>query len=211
MTLPRFYPIIDTGAATRRGIDSVKLATILLRAGARIIQFRHKAHFDRTAFHQAATIAEICRAAEAQFVINDRADVAMILDADVHVGQDDLPAETARQLVGRERRVGLSTHNQAQLEASHSEPVDYIAFGPIYGTASKDNPDPVVGVAELARVRAMSNRPVVAIGGITRQNAKAAWDAGADSVAIIGDLLPENCSEDALRIRAEEWIELSRK
>ena len=211
MSLPKFYPIIDTAAVERRGTNAVTVARALLAAGARIMQFRHKAHFDRGAFTTAATIAELCRDAGSQFVMNDRADIAMLLEADLHIGQDDLPAPAARRLVGRERRLGLSTHNQNQLEASGSEPVDYIALGPIFGTVSKDNPDPIVGVDELARLRALASRPLVAIGGVTRANAEAAWNAGADSVAVIGDLLPEDCSESALRKRAEEWIELSRK
>jgi thiamine-phosphate pyrophosphorylase len=210
VSVPKFYPIIDTLAVSRRGTDPVTVADVLLSAGARIVQFRHKAHFDRNAFTAAAKISELCRDAGAQFVMNDRADIAMLLDADLHIGQDDLPPPAARRLVGRERRLGLSTHNQNQLAAAESEPIDYVALGPIFGTVSKDNPDPIVGLFELARLRSLTPKPVVAIGGVTRANAVAAWNAGADSVAVIGDLLPEDCSKDALRQRAEEWIELSR-
>jgi thiamine-phosphate pyrophosphorylase len=101
--------------------------------------------------------------------------------------------------------LGFSTHNEAQLRAAASEPVDYLALGPIFGTSTKLNPDPVVGVDELRRLRALTTRPLVAIGGITRANALSVLDAGADSVAVIGDLFPDDGN---IRGRVEQWISL---
>jgi thiamine-phosphate pyrophosphorylase len=138
-------------------------------------------------------------------VVNDRADVAKLLDAGLHVGQDDLPPGDARRLLGPAAMLGYSTHNLRQFEAALAEPVDYLAIGPVFATASKQNPDPVVGLDELRKCRALSPRPLVAIGGITRDSVAAVLAAGADSVAIIGDLLPETCTHANLRRRMGEW------
>lgn len=132
--------------------------------------------------------------------MNDRADVAKLLDAALHLGQDDLPPSAARRIVGERGAIGFSTHNEAQLRAGDREPVDYLAIGPIFGTSSKENPDPVVGLDELRRLRAFTEKPLVAIGGITRANALSVFEAGADSVAVIGDLYPDP------RTQAEEWL-----
>jgi thiamine-phosphate pyrophosphorylase len=102
--------------------------------------------------------------------------------------------------------IGLSTHNQEQLRAGDRQAVDYLAIGPIFQTGSKQNPDPVVGANALRTLRALTQKPLVAIGGITRGNASAVFDAGADSVAIIGDLCPEPLTRSALRSRVEEWL-----
>lgn len=208
MPLPAFYPILDTELCGRRGLDLVPAAEAILDKGARILQLRNKTFFSRDVFAAAQRIAALCAAAGAQFVINDRADIAMLLDAGLHVGQDDLPPDAARRLIGPARLLGFSTHNETQLRAALREPVDYIAFGPIFGTASKRNPDPVVGVDELRRLRALSGKPVVAIGGITRANARQVIDAGADSVAIIAALLPEQCTLEALGAGTSEWMRL---
>jgi thiamine-phosphate pyrophosphorylase len=208
MGLPRLYPILDTGVLARRSCDAITAAEAMLAAGARILQFRHKGHYSRQVFGEAEKVAELCRRAGALFVIDDRADVAMLLDAGLHVGQDDLPPQDARRLVGPGRLLGFSTHNEAQLRAAASEPADYIAVGPIFGTTSKEKPDPVVGVEELRRLRALETRPLVAIGGITRENALAVLEAGADSVAVIGDLLPAECNLESMRERMEQWQNL---
>lgn len=146
----------------------------------------------------------------ALFVINDRADVAMLLDAAVHLGQDDLPPTAARRIMAQESIIGFSTHNEAQLRAGDQEPVDYLAIGPIFATGSKQNPDPVVGLEELRRLRALTKKPLVAIGGITRATASSVLQAGADMVAVIGDLYPEPCTKSALRARTEEWVSICR-
>jgi thiamine-phosphate pyrophosphorylase len=208
MGLPRLYPILDTGMLAERSCDVIAAAEGMLAGGARILQFRHKGHYSRQVFGEAEKVSELCRRAGALFVIDDRADIAMLLDAGVHVGQDDLPPRDARRLVGSGRLLGFSTHNEAQVRAAASEPVDYVAIGPIFETSSKEKPDPVVGVEELRRLRALETRPLVAIGGITRENVLAVLDAGADSVAVIGGLLPAECNFESMRKRTEQWQNL---
>ncbi len=205
MRLKSFYPILDTEAVTRRGIDAVMAAEQILKAGAGLLQFRHKGFFSRAVFFQARQIAEMCREAGAQFVMNDRADIARLLDAALHLGQDDLSPRDARLVLKESAAIGFSTHNEIQFRAAEDLPVDYLAFGPIFGTSSKLNPDPVAGLDELRRLRPLTGRPVVAIGGITRENARAVIEAGADSVAVIGDLFPKDGN---IRDRVEEWISL---
>jgi thiamine-phosphate pyrophosphorylase len=203
MQLRSFYPILDTEILARRRIDPLAAAEQILEAGARLLQFRHKGFFSSEVFDQARQIAAMCRGADAQLVINDRADVARLLDAGLHLGQDDLSPTDARRVLGDGALVGFSTHNESQLRAAGDEPADYLAIGPIFGTASKVNPDPVVGLDELRRLRGLTDRPLVAIGGITRANARNVIDAGADSVAVIGDLFPEDRD---IRRRVEEWL-----
>jgi thiamine-phosphate pyrophosphorylase len=204
MRLHPFYPILDTQTVARRGIDLVAAAAAILEAGARILQFRHKGFFSRDVFRQAGEIGALCRQAGALFVVNDRADIARLLNAGLHLGQDDLAPVDARRVLG-DAIIGFSTHNEEQLLAATDQPVDYLACGPIFGTSSKLNPDPVVGVDGLRRLRPWTARPMVAIGGITRANAKSVIEAGADSVAVIGDLFPEDGN---IRGRVEEWISL---
>jgi thiamine-phosphate pyrophosphorylase len=187
---PGFYPIVG----------GVEAAAAVLEAGARIVQFRYKQFFSREVFETARRIADLCRSAGAQFVINDRADIAMMLGAGLHLGQDDLPPSEARRIMPAGSLIGFSTHSEAHLRAADREPVDYLAFGPIFATASKENPDPVVGVDQLRRLRALTKKPLIAIGGITRQNARSVFEAGADSVAVISDLYPDT------RARAEGWL-----
>jgi thiamine-phosphate pyrophosphorylase len=193
MKLPAFYPIID----------SVPAAEALLEAGARILQFRYKGFFSRSVFEDASRIAELCRRAGALFVVNDRADIAILLNAGLHLGQDDLAPSDARRIMPAGSIIGFSTHNEQQLRAADAEPVDYLAIGPIFATGSKQNPDPVVGVDRLRTLRQLTQKPLVAIGGITRESAPQVFEAGADSVAVIGDLLPN------VRSRAAEWIAIS--
>jgi thiamine-phosphate pyrophosphorylase len=133
-------------------------------------------------------------------VVNDRADLARLVGAGVHLGQQDLRPSEVRPMVGARTLIGFSTHNQSQLRAAAEEPADYLALGPVFGTATKENPDPVVGVEGLRRWRPHAPRPLVAIGGITRANAAEVFAAGADSVAVISDLFPD------VRARAEEWL-----
>jgi thiamine-phosphate pyrophosphorylase len=210
MTLPRVYPIVDAQSLEARACDPETAARAWLDGGARILQFRHKRQWTRPVFEQAEQIAAACRERGAVFVINDRADMAKLLGAGLHVGQNDLAPGDARRLLGAEAFLGYSTHNPQQVNAAAAEPVSYIAFGPVFSTASKENPDPVVGLDELRACRARCDRPLVAIGGITRQNAAAVFAAGADSVAVISDLLPEDCASANLRRRMEEWQQLAR-
>lgn len=210
MAFPRIYPILDTEAMARRSCPVETAAEAMLEGGARILQFRHKGHFSRAVFEQAERVADLCRQAGALFIIDDRADIALLLDAGLHVGQDDLPPGEARRLLGPNRLLGFSTHNAAQFAAALREPVDYLAFGPIFPTFTKQSPDPVVGLGELRRLRAQTDRPLVAIGGICRATALEVLEAGADSVAVIHDLLPATCTFETLRARMEEWQQLAR-
>jgi thiamine-phosphate pyrophosphorylase len=209
MGCPRIYPILDTQSLVARGCEPETAAGAWLDGGARILQFRHKGQWTRPVFEQAERVAGECRERSAIFIVNDRADVARLLGVGLHVGQDDLAPADARKLIGAEPLLGYSTHNPHQLDAASAEPVDYVAIGPIFATASKRNADPVVGLDELRKCRARCVRPLVAIGGITRETARAVFAAGADSIAVIGDLIPENCTSAELRRRMEEWQQLA--
>jgi len=208
MQLPRLYPILDTGVLSGRNIDPIAAAGAMLAGGALILQFRHKGHFSRRVFEQAEAVADLCRSAGALYVVDDRADMAVLLDAGLHLGQDDLSPRDARRVIGPDRPLGFSTHDEAQLRAAAAEPADYVALGPVFSTASKEKPDSVIGVEELRRLRGIETRPLVAIGGITRANALGVLDAGADSVAVIGDLIPAECTIESIRARMEQWQNL---
>jgi thiamine-phosphate pyrophosphorylase len=203
--LPRVYPILDTESLHRCGVSLATAAAAFLEGGAGILQIRHKGHWSREIFVEAQQVAKLCRECGAELIVDDRADFAILLDAGLHVGQDDLSPRDARKLIGSTATLGFSSHNMAQLVAAGGEPVDYVAIGPVFATVSKRNPDPVVGVEEIRRCRSLIEKPLVAIGGITLQNAADAWAAGADSVAIIGALLPEPVTVHGLRARMEEW------
>jgi thiamine-phosphate pyrophosphorylase len=204
------YPILDSDTLHARGCPVIDAARALLEAGAEILQYRHKEYWSRDIVAEAERVANLCRDHGALFIVNDRADYAKLLGAGLHLGQNDLPPRAARNLLGPEAVIGYSTHNAKQLAAAASEPVDYIALGPIFGTLSKRNPEPVVGVGNLQAWRALAPQPLVAIGGITRANAPSAWQAGADTVAVIGDLFPAMCDPDSIRERMGEWLRLKR-
>jgi thiamine-phosphate pyrophosphorylase len=206
MTLPPFYPVLDTGLFASRGLTAVESAEAILEAGARILQFRHKQYFSRSVFEEAEHIAGLCRAAGALFVMNDRADFAALLGAALHLGQDDLAPADARKIMPPGAIIGFSTHNERQFRDGDFQPADYLAIGPIFTTSSKQNPDPVVGPDQLRSLRPITRKPLVAVGGITRDSARAVLDAGADSLAVIGDLYPQPLTKPALRKRAEEWL-----
>jgi thiamine-phosphate pyrophosphorylase len=211
MRLPRVYPILDTASLESRGIAPLTAAAAFLEGGAKILQLRHKGHWSRDLFATAQDIARLCREAGVDFIVNDRADFAMLLNAGLHVGQDDLAPRDARKLLGRDPTLGFSSHNVNQLTAAGGEPVDYVALGPIFRTASKDKPDPIVGIDQIVHCRPLLEQPLVAIGGITLENAIDVWRAGADSVAIIAALLPDSphpASPQSLRQRMEEWQRL---
>lgn len=191
---------------TVSGLPPVAAAEAILEAGARILQFRHKGFFSRDVFIEAEKVSMICRHAGALFVMNDRADIAMLLDAALHLGQDDLAPADARRIMPPGRVIGFSTHNADQLQAGDREPVDYVAIGPIFATASKLKPDPVVGIERLRALRPLTRKPLVAIGGITLETAPSVFEAGADSVAIISGLYRQPLTKASLRARAEEWL-----
>jgi thiamine-phosphate pyrophosphorylase len=202
LKLPRLYPILDTGLLLSRRCGLEAAAGAMIDAGAGILQIRHKGHWTRDTFDAARSIARLCERARIPLIINDRADIAMLLGAGLHVGQDDLPPAEARRLIGAGAILGYSTHNAEQLQAAASEPASYLALGPMFATRSKENPDPVVGVARLSEWRRLTERPLVAIGGITRASVNLVLEAGADSVAVIGDLIPE---DGAIGRRMDDW------
>jgi thiamine-phosphate pyrophosphorylase len=212
MRLPRVYPILDTESLVRHRIPLETAAASFLEGGAGILQIRHKQHWSRAVYDSARTVARLCREAGAHLIVNDRADFAMLLEAGLHLGQDDLSPRDARRLMGSEATIGFSSHNSAQLCAAGGEPVDYVAIGPVFATASKRQADPVVGIEEVRRSRSLLDKPLVAIGGITLANALDVLRAGADSLAVIAGLIP---AEDgaptarSLRQRMEQWQQLA--
>ncbi len=207
--LPRFYPIVDTALLERRGLDAERVAALLIEEGAGILQIRHKGALTRQAFERMGRIRTRCATGGTLCIINDRADVAALLGAGLHLGQDDLPPELARR-VAPAALMGLSTHNELQAARGAREPVDYLAIGPVFATATKENPDPVVGLDGVKRVRALTHLPLVAIGGITVETAVGVLEAGADSVAVIGDLTPEGLSENIVRERIRLWLQATK-
>jgi thiamine-phosphate pyrophosphorylase len=208
LKLPRLYPVLDTASLEARAFPVTRAAAAFLEGGAGILQLRHKQQWTRSVFAAAREIAGLCREAGALFIVDDRADIAMLLEAGVHVGQDDLPPRDTRRIMGSGAVIGFSSHNATQVCAAGGEPVDYLAFGPVFATASKRNPDPVTGIEAIKECRTLMEKPLVAIGGITRQTARAVLAAGADSVAVIGDLLPAELTSLSLRQRMEEWQRL---
>jgi thiamine-phosphate pyrophosphorylase len=209
-SLPRFYPILDTAAISARGALVFDVAQALLNTGVAILQYRHKDDWKQQHFDEAAHIAEKCRAANARLVINDRADFAHLLNAAVHIGQDDLPVKAARLVVGPEAVIGRSTHNRQQFVWASEEAADYVALGPIFQTGSKLNPDPLVGIEKLKNMRPLSAKPVVAIGGISLHNVASVLEAGADSVAVISACLPDRCTQHAVSDLAKRWLQACR-
>lgn len=203
MTLPRLYPILSTDALEKLNIDFEQASAGMLEAGIKILQLRHKGHWSARMFAQAEWLQKQCQQADVQFVVNDRADIASILGAALHIGQDDLYPADARFVIGPDLLLGYSTHNEEQFMAADREPVNYLALGPIFETSSKENPDPTVGCPELARLRPLTSKPVVAIGGIHLQNVAQVFEAGADSVAIISGLLSD---PNHIRQTTELWL-----
>lgn len=162
----------------------------LLAAGVRLLQYRDKQAGARELLEKSRAIADLVRPRNALFFVNDRPDVAYLAGADgVHVGQHDLHCEQARAVIGSEKFVGVSTHNLEQFAAAAATSADYIAVGPIFETRTKANPDPVVGAELVRRARALTDKPIVAIGGITLERSAEIIAAGADSVAVISDIL----------------------
>ena len=210
MRIPVLYPILDADslvAASGSAMQAVcQHALALAEAGCTVMQYRAKRLAVREVLAQARELRRILPGVT--LIMNDRADLCLAAGFDgVHVGQDDLSPEAARSVVGAEAIVGLSTHTPEQMREALTKPVDYLATGPVFTTGSKVNPDPLVGlsgVSEARRLRDESGRalPLVAIGGITRANAEAVLKAGADAVAVIGDLLvsPRESAREFLRL-----------
>jgi thiamine-phosphate pyrophosphorylase len=186
LSIPRLYPITD---ARLTGLSHAEQIERLAEGGATFIQLREKLAAPREFYKSALEAMKVARRLGVQIIINDRVDIAMAVAADgVHLGQDDLPPERVRALVGQSRIIGFSTHNLKQALEADSTSVDYIAIGPVFQTLTKENPDPVVGLEALGEIKHRISKPLVAIGGITLDRAQETIVAGADSLAIISDL-----------------------
>jgi thiamine-phosphate pyrophosphorylase len=187
LVLPPLYVILD---ATLLKNSPQNCAQELAAAGVRLLQYRNKSAPAKELLETSRELVVSLKSSHTALIVNDRPDVAALAGAKgVHVGQDDLGAEQVRALVGGEMWVGVSTHNLQQFRRAAATSTDYIAIGPIFATTSKANPDPVVGLEMIREVRALTEKPIVAIGGITLDRAKSVIDAGADSVAVISDIL----------------------
>jgi thiamine-phosphate pyrophosphorylase len=207
MKLPlRLYPILDRSCFPNSG-SLLRAAEALVAAGCTLIQYRNKFGSARQMLDEARELR--ARLGEGiQLIMNDRADLCLAAGFDgLHVGQDDLSPASARRIIGTEfqgkaRWLGVSTHNPEQLALADQTSADYLAIGPVFVTSSKANPDPVVGLEGVRRARELTRKPLVAIGGITRANARSVIESGADAVAVISDLLrdPRNSAEEFLRI-----------
>ena len=206
----RVYPITDTQIS---GLSHAEQVSLLADGGATFVQLREKdlAPFDF--YNEAKAALSVARKRGVTLIINDRVDIALAVGAaGVHLGQDDLPPEAARKLLGDDAVIGYSTHSVEQAIAAAVLPVDYIALGPIFETGTKANPDPVVGLEGLRAVRkAIGDVSLVAIGGITGANAAAVIDAGADSVAVISALLSGGRAVISDRFRTLDHLLSSRQ
>jgi thiamine-phosphate pyrophosphorylase len=207
ISLPRLYAILDSSCFSTSE-DFYFAAEELVAAGVTLIQYRNKSGDAQVMLAQARELRRRPRAGAPaphglRLIMNDRSDLCLAAEFDgVHVGQDDLSPEAARKIIGAERWLGVSTHTAQQVTEADQTSADYIAIGPVFSTGSKSNPHPVVGLAGLRQARALTRKPLVAIGGITRENCRSVIDAGADSVAVISDLIrePRKSAEEFLRI-----------
>jgi thiamine-phosphate pyrophosphorylase len=190
LDLPALYPILDAGVLLRAGLSIEDFARQLHAAGIRFLQYRDKDAADELFLERAAMLRGIFLPSDSCLIVNDR--VPLVLPAafdGVHIGQEDLSPAKARGLLGSQMIVGVSTHCESQLLAATGSPVDYVAIGPVFATSSKSVPDPVVGLEGVRAARAITAKLLVAIGGITHANGASVIEAGADSVAVISDLV----------------------
>ena len=207
LVFPPLYAIIDPTLLT---ISELALAETLAGSGVELIQYRDKTASSRRYFEISRQLSKVLGPRGVRLIVNDRADIALLAGAGgVHVGQEDLGVEDARAICGgfdgNDRWVGVSTHTLAQLAAADRTSADYIAFGPVFTTATKKNPDPVVGTELLREARRMTKKPLVAIGGITLERAAEVYRAGADSLAVIRDLI---CAPNP-GARAREYLDVA--
>jgi thiamine-phosphate pyrophosphorylase len=199
--LSRLYTILDTRLLPDAGA-LYTVAEELISSGVTLIQYRNKSGNAPQMLDHARELKRRI-GTKAKLIMNDRADLCLAAEFDgVHVGQDDLMPESVRKIIGSNRLLGVSTHNPEQLLEADQTSADYLAIGPVFSTSSKANPDPVVGLEGVRRARQLTRKPLVAIGGITRANAASVIEAGADSVAVISDLLrdPRKSAEEFFRI-----------
>ncbi len=210
---PRLYPILDTaflppgGAPREQRLRGWTLD--LLAAGVTLLQYRNKCGSEAEVIADARILRAAAPAGACVLILNDYPALAVDSAFDgAHLGQEDMPAGLARQNLGPDRILGLSTHNVDQLVAAELTSADYLAVGPVFATTSKQNPDPVIGIEGLRRARALTKRPLVAIGGITLANCKAVIDAGADSVAVISSLFADAATGAAGKIASDFFANL---
>ncbi len=199
--LPRLYAILDAAYFSDAG-GMFTAAEELTSAGCTLLQYRNKSGSARRMLDEARELRARLGAG-VKLIMNDRADLCLAAGFDgLHVGQDDLSAQSARRILGPARWLGVSTHNPEQLAEADQTSADYLAIGPVFATSSKANPDPVVGLEGVRRARELTRKPLVAIGGITRANSRSVIDAGADAVAVISDLIrePRKSAEEFLRV-----------
>ena len=201
-TLPKFYPILDTSVLPtfERGSAIRRIVSDLEDAGVTLLQYRNKLGSQEDILADAQELRKIARPG-LTLIMNDHPHLAVRARFDgVHVGQDDVSPEEARRIVGSDLIVGASTHNLAQLEAADASTADYVAIGPVFDTTSKLSPDPVIGLDGVRKARALTRKPLVAIGGIRIETARAVLDAGADSVAVISAIFgPDRDTAKAVR------------
>jgi thiamine-phosphate pyrophosphorylase len=201
ITLPRLYAILDSSLFS--DTETVCLAASeLVSGGVTLLQYRNKSGNARQMLEQARELKDRL-GGSLKLIMNDRADLCIVAGyAGVHLGRDDLSPEGARRVIGQSLLLGVSTHNPEQVTEADETSADYIAIGPVFVTASKANPDPVIGLDGVRQARALTRKPLVAIGGITRANCRSVIEAGADSVAVISDLLrdPRKSAEEFFRI-----------
>ncbi len=188
--MPKIYPITDVRLTKISHAEQVEK---LIEGGAKIVQLREKYAAPKDFYESAKKALKIARRQNVKIIINDRVDIALVLKADgVHLGQDDLPPKNAREILGEKAIIGFSTHNIKQAISAVKLPINYLAIGPVFATKTKENPDEIVGIEGVKKVReAVGDFPLVAIGGITLENFQDVLDAGANSVAIISDLLSD--------------------
>lgn len=188
MELPRLYAILDASCFPEAP-GLLAAAEELAAAGVTLIQYRNKQGSARQMLEAARELKRLV-GSRVKLILNDRADLTLAAGFDgVHLGQGDLSPQAARGLIGPDRLLGVSTHNPEQIAEACKTDADYLAIGPVFATDSKANPDPVVGLDGVRRARELTRKALVAIGGITRNNARSVIEAGADSVAVISDLI----------------------
>ena len=199
--LPRLYAILDASEFPDTG-TLLAYAEALAAGGVTLLQYRNKTGTARQMLEQARELKRLL-GNSVKLIMNDRADLCLAAGFDgVHLGQDDLSPEGARKVIGQKLWLGISTHNPGQLGEADATSADYLAIGPVFATSSKVNPDPVIGLEGVRGARALTCKPLVAIGGITRANCRSVIEAGADAVAVISDLVhePRKSAEEFLRI-----------
>lgn len=205
LKLPKIYPITDVRLS---GISHAEQVKKLIDGGAEFIQLREKYLAPKDFYFEAEKVLKIAREANIKIIINDRVDIALALKVDgVHLGQDDLPPEQARKILGENAIIGFSTHNVNQAIEAIKFPVDYIAAGPVFATATKENADAVIGIEGVKKVRnAIGDFPLVAIGGINFGNFQSVLDSGADCVAIVSGIVSdaEKISENYLKFSSKQ-------